>query len=69
MVGEPHVMEVDGEPRLAALSAWAPGERPSPSRDTYLLLGETAARIHDAADTFSHPPTGPTTCASSSTSS
>ena len=55
VVGEPHVMTVDGTPRVASMFEWAPGAKPAPSRDTYLLLGATAARIHAAADTFARP--------------
>jgi Ser/Thr protein kinase RdoA (MazF antagonist) len=49
-----HVQTVvlDGRPRTAVLFAWAPGVKPSPDRATYALLGETAARIHRAADSF-----------------
>jgi Ser/Thr protein kinase RdoA (MazF antagonist) len=45
---------IDGQERAAALFEWLPGEKPQPSRETYVLLGETAARIHAASDTF-HP--------------
>ena len=47
------VLEVDGRP--AVLFEWAPGAKPSPSTSTYELLGETAARIHAAADSFARP--------------
>ena len=43
---------VDGQPQAAALFEWAPGEKPKPGHDTYVLLGEGAARIHRAADSF-----------------
>lgn len=43
---------VDGHERAAALFEWTLGEKPQPSHDTYVLLGEAAARIHNAADTF-----------------
>ena len=38
--------------RPAMLFDWAPGSKPEPSRETYVLLGATAARIHAAADAF-----------------
>jgi Ser/Thr protein kinase RdoA (MazF antagonist) len=44
---------VDGKDRIAVLYEWARGEKPSAKRDTYHLLGQVAARIHQAADTFS----------------
>lgn len=44
---------VDERERVAALFEWAPGEKPTPERHTYLLLGKAAAHIHHAADTFS----------------
>jgi Ser/Thr protein kinase RdoA (MazF antagonist) len=34
------------------LYEWAPGKKPSPSLDTYALLGKIAAQIHESADTF-----------------
>lgn len=43
---------IDGRDRVAALFEWAPGSKPTPGRDTYTLLGQTAAQIHQAADTF-----------------
>jgi Ser/Thr protein kinase RdoA (MazF antagonist) len=43
---------VDGQDRVAALFEWAQGEKPKPADDTYALLGEAAAQIHRAADTF-----------------
>lgn len=43
---------VDGQERVTALFEWAPGEKPKPERDTYVLLGKAAAQIHQAADTF-----------------
>lgn len=43
---------VDGRDRATVLFAWVPGEKPQPARDTYMLLGQAAARIHYAADTF-----------------
>jgi Ser/Thr protein kinase RdoA (MazF antagonist) len=44
--------DVDGQPRAALLFAWAPGAKPRPGYETYVLLGEAAARIHRAADGF-----------------
>ncbi|GHO99383.1 hypothetical protein KSF_094310 [Reticulibacter mediterranei] len=44
---------IDGRDRVAVLFEWAPGEKPAPARDTYILLGKVAAHIHQAADTFS----------------
>lgn len=41
-----------GTDRVGALFQWAPGAKPQPSRETYLLLGEAAARIHAAGDSF-----------------
>lgn len=58
----PTVAGTDGEvvrrigDRIGVLSEWAPGVKPEPSRETYLLLGATAARIHEAADTFDASP-------------
>ena len=43
---------VDGRDRVAALFEWAPGSKPTPERRTYILLGQAAAHIHHAADTF-----------------
>lgn len=54
----PFVPALDGsvvqhlDDRIGVLSAWAPGAKPTPSTETYVLLGETAARIHAAADGF-----------------
>lgn len=47
---------VAGQPRVAVLYVWAPGTRPSPSHETYSLLGEAAALIHRAADDFAPSP-------------
>jgi Ser/Thr protein kinase RdoA (MazF antagonist) len=47
---------VDGARRIAVLFTWAPGSKPSPTDDTYGLLGEAAARIHRAADAFAPSP-------------
>lgn len=38
--------------RTGVLFAWVEGEKPEPELTTYTLLGEVAARIHTAADTF-----------------
>jgi len=46
-------LRIDGRDRVVALFEWAPGEKPAPERDTYILLGKAAAHIHQAADTFS----------------
>lgn len=46
---------VDGRDRVAALFEWAPGSKPAPERRTYTLLGQAAARIHQAAGTFTSP--------------
>lgn len=45
-------LRVDGRDRVAALFEWAAGSKPTPARDTYILLGKAAAQIHQAADTF-----------------
>lgn len=50
--GTVEAIELDGEPRTAVLWTWAPGSKPASSRDTYLALGEAAARIHAAADGY-----------------
>ncbi len=46
------LLHVDGRDRVAALFEWAAGEKPTPERHTYTLLGKAAAQIHQAADTF-----------------
>ena len=43
---------VGGQQRAAVLFGWAPGTKPSPGYETYVALGEAAARIHRAADGF-----------------
>jgi Ser/Thr protein kinase RdoA (MazF antagonist) len=48
-------VDVDGRPRAATLAEWAPGDKPTRGRATYLLLGHAAARIHAAGDSFSSP--------------
>lgn len=50
--GYVEALRVDGQNRVAVLFEWAPGEKPAPERDTYILLGKAAAYIHQAADTF-----------------
>jgi len=45
-------LRVNGRDRVAVLFEWAPGEKPTPERDTYTHLGKVAAQIHQAADTF-----------------
>lgn len=47
---------VDGEDLVAVLFTWAPGAKPAPSHETYVRLGEAAARIHRAADGFDPSP-------------
>lgn len=44
--------DVDGEKRVAILFEWAVGKKPKPELSTYALLGNAAAQIHQAADTF-----------------
>lgn len=43
---------IDGIDRVGVLFEWAPGTKPEPSLDMYALLGEAAARVHCAADSF-----------------
>lgn len=43
---------VDDEDRVTVLFEWAAGEKPKPELSTYVLLGEAAAQIHTAADSF-----------------
>ena len=43
---------VDGQVLTAVMFEWAAGEKPKPELSTYVLVGEAAARIHNAADTF-----------------
>lgn len=50
--GYVETVTVDGQERVAAVFEWAPGGKPEPSRETYVLLGEAAARVHQAADAF-----------------
>lgn len=50
--GYAETVTVDGQERVAAVFEWAPGAKPKPSQATYVLLGETAARVHQAADAF-----------------
>lgn len=51
--GDVETIEVDGVPRLAVLSSWAPGRKPSASEGAYRLVGRAAAQIHAAAESFS----------------
>jgi len=53
--GDVETFWLDGEQRVGVLFSWAPGEQPTASRSTYLLLGQAAALIHAAADTFASP--------------
>lgn len=46
---------VNGQERAAVLFEWAPGAKPKPELSTYFLLGNAAALIHQAADTFESP--------------
>lgn len=43
---------VDDQDLTAVLFEWAAGQKPKPELSTYTLIGEAAARIHNAADTF-----------------
>lgn len=43
---------LDDQSFTAVLFEWAAGEKPKPELSTYTLIGEAAARIHNAADTF-----------------
>lgn len=43
---------IDSQDLTAVLFEWAAGEKPKPELSTYTLIGEAAARIHNAADTF-----------------
>ncbi|CAN5645367.1 phosphotransferase [soil metagenome] len=43
---------VDGQNLTTVLFEWAAGEKPKPELSTYTLIGEAAAQIHNAADTF-----------------
>lgn len=42
----------NGQSRVGVLFEWAAGEKPKATDETYILLGEAAARIHNAADGF-----------------
>lgn len=53
--GYVETVTVAGQERTATVFEWVPGEKPKPSRQTYVLLGEAAARIHEAADAFKPP--------------
>lgn len=43
---------VDKQNLTTVLFEWAAGEKPKPELSTYTLIGEAAAQIHKAADTF-----------------
>lgn len=45
-------IEFGGRQRSAVLSEWASGEKPTPSKATYRLLGRAAAVLHDATEDF-----------------
>lgn len=51
--GQLHNFEVDGKIRPAVLYEWAAGQKPKAGQEIYVLLGRTAALIHQAADSFS----------------
>ncbi|HEY4963932.1 MAG TPA: phosphotransferase [Candidatus Saccharimonadales bacterium] len=44
--------KVNNQELVAVLFEWAAGEKPKPELSTYTLIGEAAAQIHNAADTF-----------------
>ena len=44
---------MNGQHRTGALFEWAPGNKAKPEHSTFVFLGEAAAQIHMAADTFS----------------
>lgn len=48
-----NAFKVNDEERIAVLFEWAAGKKPEDSRDTYTIIGKAAAKIHQAADTFS----------------
>jgi Ser/Thr protein kinase RdoA (MazF antagonist) len=50
--GYVETLNIEGQQRAAALFEWARGEKPKAGHRTYVLLGEAAARIHTAADSF-----------------
>jgi Ser/Thr protein kinase RdoA (MazF antagonist) len=43
---------LDGQDLTAVLFEWVAGEKPKPELSTYTLIGQAAAQIHNAADTF-----------------
>ncbi len=47
-----HTLTYAGARCVAVLYEWAPGAKPAPCHDTYVLLGTTAAKVHRAADSF-----------------
>lgn len=50
--GHPATLILNGQERVAVLFEWAAGAKPNAESSTYVLLGKAAARIHQAADTF-----------------
>lgn len=46
------IFDIEGQEFAAVLFEWAAGAKPKPELSTYALIGEAAARIHEAADTF-----------------
>jgi Ser/Thr protein kinase RdoA (MazF antagonist) len=59
--GDLEHLTVDGQQYVAAFFTWAAGSKPTPGDETYGLLGEAAARIHRAADSFAPQRCGKTT--------
>jgi Ser/Thr protein kinase RdoA (MazF antagonist) len=47
-----HNFVIDGQDRATVLFEWVSGEKPQADHATYVLLGNAAALIHNAADTF-----------------
>lgn len=43
---------IDGQDRSAVLFEWLSGAKPKPDLDTYVLVGKTAALIHQVTDSF-----------------
>ncbi len=43
---------IGGESRLGVLSEWVKGKKPQASNRIYTLLGSTAAKMHEALDSF-----------------
>lgn len=46
---------MDGSEYSGVLFEWVEGQKPNNSADTYRLIGQAAAQIHQAADTFTSP--------------